>query len=192
MKKNRIIMHTKKEKILKKYHAEDYVKSKVWKFDAQEALPFLPTPFEAIKATFNYLESHQEIENIHTMCDLGAGDGRLIIYAAKNYGIDSTGLEINTELINSTKKKIKKLHLSKLCRIFEADFYNFDISHMNLLIFFSIPTDHPYIHHLIKNIKSGAIVVSVRWPMDTFSDYWNSKIVLHPVLDFNIFIYKKA
>ena len=115
-----------------------YFKKKSWKIRAQQNLPYLPTPYRVIEVIFDTLKSLQILSRISKMVDLGAGDGRVICYIAEKYGIHATGLEINTDFINEAQTKIEQRNLSTICEIIEADFYNFDISGMNLIYCFQM------------------------------------------------------
>ena len=69
-----------------------YFRKKSWKIRAQQNLPYLPTPHEVIKVIFDTLDTLRILSKITKMVDLGAGDGRIVCYIAKNYGIHATGL----------------------------------------------------------------------------------------------------
>ena len=45
------------------------------------------------------------------MFDLGSGDGRIVILAAKKFGADATGIEIDKKLAHQSSEAIRKQHL---------------------------------------------------------------------------------
>lgn len=168
----------------------EYWKKKNWKIRAQEDLPFLPTPHTTIKSIFSFLKEKKLIHKKQKFVDLGAGDGRVIIHVAELYHLKALGLEIDNNLINSAKSVIKEKKLTELCQIIERDFYNYDISKMDIIYCFLLPSNYPYCHHLVKSIKSGAIIISIRWPLDDFNEYWSESFVLKTIDQFDVFIYK--
>ena len=168
-----------------------YFRKKSWKIRAQQNLPYLPTPYEVIEVIFDTLKNLQILSRITKMVDLGAGDGRVVCYIGKKYSIHATGLEINTELINEAKNKIQQQNLSNICDIIEADFYNYDISAMDLIYCFLLPSTLHHFKHVIKNLQSGAYIVSVKWSLRVLEKYLKKLIVIKPMENFPVFIYQK-
>jgi SAM-dependent methyltransferase len=169
----------------------EYFKSDTWKVLAQQDLPFLPTPFEAIEETFRFLDTQGLLKNRQSLIDLGAGDGRVIQYAAEKYRIHSTGVEVNLELIQSGQQEIQKSGLQNLCELVEGDLYDFPVSDADIIFCFILPSSHRYFTHVVKEIKPQALVVSVRWPLEKFNEYWEKEYKIDPLGNFSIFIYIK-
>jgi SAM-dependent methyltransferase len=168
-----------------------YFRKKSWKIRAQQNLPYLPTPYRVIEVIFDTLKSIQILSRISKMVDLGAGDGRVICYIAEKYGIHATGLEINTDFINEAQTKIEQRNLSTICEIIEADFYNFDLSGMNLIYCFIFPSTLQHFEHVIKNLQSGVYIVSVRWSLSKLEKYLKKLEVINPMENFSVYIYQK-
>jgi len=123
--------------------------------------------------------------------DLGAGDGRIIIYAGEKYHIHSIGLEINLELIKYGNNEIKIRNIGDICNIIEADFYDFNISNMDIIFCFLIPTFLKYFLHVIKKIKSNSVIISIRYPLNEFSKYWKKSYIIKAPDNLIAFIYIK-
>ncbi len=172
---------------------QEYYKSESWKVFAQSQLPFLPTPFEAIEAIFSFLDNKGILKPTSLLIDLGAGDGRVIIYASEKYGIPSIGVEINVGMIEATQKIIKEKNLEQICKMLEGDLYDFDVSKADLIFSFALPTNHRYFEKIIRNIKEGAYFISIRYDLDQFNMYWSEKheIIIPHLEHFKSFVYKK-
>jgi SAM-dependent methyltransferase len=169
----------------------EYFKKESWKIIAQTDLPYLPTSQIVIEEVFKFLSEKELLKDKKTLIDLGAGDGRVIIYATEKYGFMTTGLEINSELIQSTQEKINQLNISEKCQVIEADLYDFDISHQDIIFCFILPSSHNYFKHVIENIRPGAIILSIRWAMDVFSDFWEKSYVINIPEEVPVYIYIK-
>jgi len=169
----------------------DYVKSPYWKLIAQEDLPYLPTPKEAIEYVFEYLAKHYSLRPKMKLIDLGAGDGRIVIYAAEMHQFQTLGVEINDSFIQAANFEISKKKLDILCRMEEADLYAQNLKEFDIIWTFMIPTSHKYFKHVIETAKSGSIIVAVRWPLDTFQNMWKYIEILNPIDQFPVYIYVK-
>ena len=160
-----------------------------WKREAQQDLPFLPTPHEVIPTIFEFLDYHDLIKPGMRLIDLGAGDGRIILYAAEHYHLKACGVEINEELIQTAQQKICQQGLEKECVIVEGDLYNTAISSFDVVWVFLYPTSHAYFKHVMQDLKPGATIVSIRWPLSSQLKCWQKTYRLTPLEGFEIFIY---
>jgi len=169
----------------------EYWKKKSWKFKAQEALPYLATPIHVIESIFKFLKEKNLIKKGQRFIDLGAGDGRVIVFASEFYSLISLGLEINENLIQTAESEIKRKNLSDLCKIEEVDLFNYDISNMDIIFCFFLPSNYAYCTHIVEKIKSGAIVVNIRWDLKRFKKYWKKSFKIKTDKLFPAYIYIK-
>ena len=170
----------------------EYFQNSYWKRTAQQELPYLPTPIEAITFTFEFLHENDILNPKTRLIDLGAGDGRIIIYAAEHYKLHALGLEVNGELIQSTNEKIIQKKIESFCEMREEDFYDFDLSSYDIIFCFLLPTNHVYFKHVLKTIKSGAHIITSKWSLDTYKEEFTKSYILHPMKDYTMFIYEKG
>jgi hypothetical protein len=176
---------------VQKRKKDELFKSIYYKIAAQEDLPYLQTPFETIRSIFTYLEEKKILNGSNRLIDLGAGDGRIIIYASEIHKIKSIGIEINKSLVNMAKSLIKQRNLKKICQIKEGDLYDQNLADYDIIVFFMFPSSHRTLYHLIKKILKGTTVISIRWPLDTFDSEWKliNTITVNP--QFPVWIYIK-
>ena len=166
-----------------------YYQSARWKGRAQQDLPYLPTPYEIIPIIFEFLDHHSLIKSGMRLIDLGAGDGRIILYATENYHLETVGVEINEELIQAAQQKICQRSLEAECSIVEGDLYNTDISPYDIVWIFLFPTSHVHFKHVLHGLKPGATLVSIRWPLSPQLECWEKSYRLTPLEGFETFIY---
>ncbi len=72
----------------------------------QEDIPFLPTPIEVVDRMLEIAG----VTNTDVVYDLGSGDGRIVIRAAKKFGARGVGIEMDAELIELVRLKIARLN----------------------------------------------------------------------------------
>ncbi|MBI3066775.1 MAG: class I SAM-dependent methyltransferase [Deltaproteobacteria bacterium] len=68
-----------------------------------EEIPFVPTPIEVIDRMLELAE----VKKGDVVYDLGSGDGRIVIRAAKKYGVRAIGIEMDSWLLDKARKAAK-------------------------------------------------------------------------------------
>ncbi|MEY4744867.1 MAG: hypothetical protein RL272_812 [Candidatus Parcubacteria bacterium] len=98
-----------------------------------------------------------------TVVDLGSGDGRLIIAAAKA-GCTAVGYEINPFLVLRTRLALRRLGLADRARILRRDFWRADLSGADVVMIFGFSTIMERLQRkFAAELKPGARVVSSRY-----------------------------
>src|SRR5512139_1838418 len=75
-----------------------------------EEIPFVPTPIEVIDRMLELAE----VKKSDVLYDLGSGDGRIVIRAAKKYGVRAVGIEMDPLLLAKAHKNAKAAGVSHL------------------------------------------------------------------------------
>ena len=71
--------------------------------------------------------------------DLGSGDGRIVVTAAKKYGVRAIGFEIDPERIKESAENIKKAGVGHLVEIRQQDIRTVDLSPASVLTMYLLP-----------------------------------------------------
>src|SRR5271169_3986453 len=95
-------------------------------------VPYVPTTEEAVKAMLKLAE----VKRTDIVYDLGCGDGRIVIAAAKEYGARGVGIDINPERIQEAEANAKKAGVEKLVRFEENDLFDADIREATVVTLF--------------------------------------------------------
>ena len=92
---------------------------------AQEGkiVPYVPTPQEVVD---RMLELAQ-VKKGDVVYDLGSGDGRIVVTAAKKYGVKAIGFEIDPQRIKESHENIKKAGVENLVEIRQQDIRTVDL-----------------------------------------------------------------
>jgi tRNA G37 N-methylase Trm5 len=126
---------------------------------AQEGkiVPYVPTPQEVVD---RMLELAQ-VKKGDVVYDLGSGDGRIVVTAAKKYGVRAIGFEIDPERIKESTENIKKAGVGHLVEIRHQDIRSVDLSAASVLTMYLLPEVNLMIRpNIWKQMKPGSRVVS--------------------------------
>ncbi len=96
--------------------------------------------------------------------DLGSGDGRTVITAAKR-GIKAHGIEYNPEMVELAKRNAAKAGVADKATFVKADIFESDFSQATVLTLFLLPTLNVKLRPTILKMKPGTRVVSNSFDM---------------------------
>jgi SAM-dependent methyltransferase len=98
--------------------------------------------------------------------DLGSGDGRIVIAAAKTYGARGVGVELDPELIKTATKNARKAGVADKVTFRQADLFKTDFSDATVVTLYLSNSINRRIAPLLqRQLKPGARVVSHRFDM---------------------------
>ena len=120
-------------------------------------VPFVPTPPEVVD---RMLELAQ-IKSSDVVYDLGSGDGRIVIQAAKRYGVKGVGIEIDPDLVAKARNNAFKEKVENLVEFREQDALTVDVSAATVITLYMIPEFNAKLRPIFdRQLSSGARVVS--------------------------------
>jgi cyclopropane fatty-acyl-phospholipid synthase-like methyltransferase len=119
--------------------------------------PFVQTPLEVAKKMLDL----SQIKPGEVLYDLGCGDGRLIILAAKDVGAKSTGIELREDLVERARTEIKRLNLEDKVKVIQGNFFDVNISDANVITLYLTSSANERLRPKLEaELKPGARVVS--------------------------------
>ncbi len=119
--------------------------------------PIYPTP-QAIVERMLQLGKLQAGEK---MCDLGSGDGRIVITAAREFHALATGIEIDPVLFRQSNAEIRKLGLESTARVIRGDLQKQHYSGYDLITVYLLPESNNLIQPMLeRELKKGARIVA--------------------------------
>jgi SAM-dependent methyltransferase len=125
-------------------------------------VPYVPTTEEAVDAMLKLAD----VKKTDVVYDLGCGDGRIVIAAAKNLGARGVGIDINPVRIAEAKENAKKAGVEKLVRFEVNDLFLADIHEASVVTLFLLPTINMKLRpKLLKDLKPGTRIVSNTFDM---------------------------
>src|ERR1043166_3330631 len=93
------------------------------------------------------------------LMDLGSGDGRTVITAAKR-GSKALGIEYNPEMVELSKRNAAKEGVSDKASFRKADLFETDFSQAQVITMFLLPSINMKLRPKILNLKPGTRIVS--------------------------------
>jgi len=125
-------------------------------------VPYVPTTDDAVAAMLKLAD----IKSTDVVYDLGCGDGRIVIAAAKKFGSRGVGVDIDPARIREAKEKAKKAGVENLVRFEENDLFKTDIHDANVVMLFLLNSVNLKLRpKLLAELKPGTRVVSNTFDM---------------------------
>jgi SAM-dependent methyltransferase len=118
---------------------------------------FVPTPHEVVAEMLKMAEVTKD----DVVYDLGCGDGRIVIAAAKQYGARGVGVEIDPELIKVCQEKARKAGVTDRVRFLLKDLFETDIREATVVALYLTPELNLQLRpKLFHELKPGTRIVS--------------------------------
>jgi cyclopropane fatty-acyl-phospholipid synthase-like methyltransferase len=122
-----------------------------------EEIPFVPTPIEIVDKMLELAE----VKKGDVLYDLGSGDGRIVIRAAKKYGVRAVGIEMDSWLLDKARKDAKAAGVSRLVEFRSEDALKANISGATIVTLYMLPWFNEAMKpSLRKYLKPGARIVA--------------------------------
>ena len=124
-------------------------------------VPYVPTTEPAVEAMMKL----GEVTKDDILYDLGCGDGRLVIAAAKR-GARGVGIDINPDRIKEARENAKKAGVEDRVKFVEADLFEADIREATVVTLFLLPDVNLKLKpKLMRDLKPGTRLVSNTFDM---------------------------
>ena len=123
---------------------------------------YVPTPAEVVDAML-------QVANVtagDVVYDLGSGDGRIVIEAARRFGATGVGVEIDAELVKKAREDAQKAGVAGKVTFSQADLFRTDLTKATVVTLYLSPSINLRLRSkLQRELKPGARVVSHRFPI---------------------------
>jgi SAM-dependent methyltransferase len=126
---------------------------------------WVPTPQSLVE---RMLQMAKTTSNDYVV-DLGSGDGRTVITAAKKFGARALGIEYNPDMVELSKRNAQKEGVADKAQFMKADIFQTDFSKATVLTLYLLPSLNLKLRPTILDLKPGTRVVSHAFTMDDWS-----------------------
>ena len=124
--------------------------------------PYIPTPLDIIPKML----ALASVKPNQVVFDLGSGDGRLVIAAAKDFQAKVVGVEIRMRLVKECRRKVREMGLSGQVRIVSRNFKKVSLRRADVLAtYLSSYTLNLLAPKFIRELKPGAKIVNFDYPI---------------------------
>jgi SAM-dependent methyltransferase len=123
---------------------------------------YVPTTNDAVEAMLKLAD----VKSSDTVYDLGCGDGRIVIAAAKLRGARGVGIDINPVRVSESRANAKKAGVEKRVLFEENDVFEADIHEATVVTLFLLPElNLKLLPKLLRDLKPGTRIVSNTFDM---------------------------
>jgi SAM-dependent methyltransferase len=120
-------------------------------------VPYVPTTDEAVHAMLDLAG----VKKTDIVYDLGCGDGRIVIAAAKQFGAHGVGIDIDPTRIAEARDNARKAGVENLVRFEEGDLFEADIHEANVVTLFLLSSINLRLRpKLLHDLRPGTRIVS--------------------------------
>jgi precorrin-6B methylase 2 len=125
-------------------------------------VPYVPTPLSVVEAMLKLASVGAD----DVLVDLGSGDGRIVITAAKQFGARAIGVERDPALVRESRATADHEHVSGKTEFIEGDLFRQDLRHASVVTIYLTPSVNLRLKpKLLKELSPGSRIVSHRFDM---------------------------
>jgi len=123
---------------------------------------FVPTPRDVVDKMLQLAE----VKKDDLLYDLGCGDGRIVVTAARRYGCRSEGFDIDPRRVKESLDNVRKNNVGRLVTIEQKDIFTLDLSRADVITLFLLPSLNANLIPQLEKLKPGSRIVSHSFAMD--------------------------
>jgi SAM-dependent methyltransferase len=132
------------------------VHAQSWAWD-DGTTPYVVSPPEVVDRMLRLAEPRPG----EYLIDLGSGDGRIVIEAAKRFGTRGLGVDLDPRLVRLSRDNARKAGVESLARFEVQDFFELDLRGANIVTAYLLPeVNLKLMPRLLEQLKPGARIVT--------------------------------
>jgi SAM-dependent methyltransferase len=125
-------------------------------------VPYVPSPNAVVSGMLKLAD----VKKGDVVYDLGCGDGRIVIAAAKEYGARGVGVDLNPERIQEARANAKNAAVEEMVKFEENDLFKANIADATVVTLYLLPDVNVRLRpKLLKDLKPGTRIVSHSFDM---------------------------
>jgi len=123
---------------------------------------FVATPQDVVDKMLQLAE----VKKDDLLYDLGCGDGRIVITAAKRYGCRAVGFDLDPRRVEESLENVQKNNVGHLVKIEQKDIFTLDLSKANVITLFLLSRLNVKLIPQLEKLKPGSRIVSHTFGME--------------------------
>jgi predicted RNA methylase len=153
--------------------------------------PFVPSPMVVVERMLKLAD----LKAGEIMFDMGAGDGRTVVMAAKTFGARSVGIELREDLAKKALSSIHENGLNDRVTIVNGDMFNVNLTSADVVFLYLTTSANEKIRPKLENdLKKGVRVVShdyeiIGWRPEKIDAFCENPQLGYP--SHTLYLYKK-
>jgi len=130
---------------------------KTYSYPENLDVPYVPTPQEVVTGMLKLAD----VKKDDTVIDLGCGDGRIVVTAAKDFGARGIGYDLNPERIKEANENASKAGVEKRVKFIEKNLFEAPIAEASVVTLYLLPGVNERLKpRLLSELKPGTRVFS--------------------------------
>ena len=135
--------------------------------DVVDLAPFVTTPYPVIEIMLRLAE----VDPSDVVYDIGCGDGRILIFAAQEFGARGVGIDIDPELIAKSRELAEKVGVADKVEFRLGDATKMDLSEATVVTIYLIPKSNAILRpQFDEQLRPGTYVVSHNYVIPGWED----------------------
>jgi SAM-dependent methyltransferase len=126
---------------------------------------WVPTPDDLVERMLRMAQTTAS----DVVYDLGSGDGRTVIAAAKKFGATATGIEYNPDMVTLSQRNAQREGVTAKTTFMKADLFETDFSKATVITMYLLPSINAKLKPKLLGLKPGTRIVSHAFDMED----WN-------------------
>lgn len=119
--------------------------------------PYVPTPEPVVDAMLKLAN----VNGNDVVYDLGCGDGRIVVSAAKTYGAHGVGVDLNPMRVDEARANAQRAGVEEMTRFEEGDLFQADIRNATVVTLYLLPDMNARLQpKLLSELKPGTRVIT--------------------------------
>lgn len=152
---------------------------------ASEEVPFVTSPDNVTLEMLNIAG----VKRGDHVLDLGSGDGRIVILAAKRFGATGLGVELDPALVRLSNTHARNAGVAQRAEFREQDLFKTDLSSATVITMYLLPEVNLQLRPALLALKPGTRLVSHDWDM---GDWAPDRTTVLPVPDKKVGLEKSS
>jgi len=135
--------------------------------DAVDLAPYVATPLGVAETMLQ----RAEVKSDDVVYDIGCGDGRIVIMAAKRYGARGVGIELDPERLKEARHNAREAGVEDLVEFRQEDATKSDYSEATVVTMYLLPESNELLRPILEaQLRDGARVVSHNYDIAGWED----------------------
>jgi len=123
---------------------------------------FVPTPRDVVDKMLQLAQVRKD----DLLYDLGCGDGRIVVTAARRYGCRAEGFDIDPRRVEESLENVRKNKVGHLVKIEQKDIFTLDLSKANVITLFLLSRLNVMLIPQLEKLRPGSRIVSHNFAME--------------------------
>jgi len=128
----------------------------VEKVEREPDVVYVPTPNDVVDRMLDLAN----VQKDDLLYDLGCGDGRIVVTAAKRFGCKAVGYDIDPKRVKESLENVAKNDVGHLVTIEQKDIFTLDLSNADVITLYLLPSLNVKLIPQLKKLKAGSRIVS--------------------------------